>query len=132
MTRCFRPGGGAVSRLHHRLRSSDGMVTAEIAVGILTLTTIAISVFAMVLLGAEQVRIVESARTAARMVARGQTTLEAEELVVRTVPASHVKFDERGTDVVVTVSRQVEPIALLPALTLHATAVTPAEVPDEG
>ena len=108
------------------------MVTAEIAVGILILTTIAISVFAMVLLGAEQVRIVESARTAARMVARGQTTLEAQELVVRTVPASHVKFDERGTDVVVTVSRQVEPIALLPALTLHATAVTPAEVPDEG
>lgn len=100
--------------------------------GLLALVPIVLTLLVALLLGAEQVRIVESARTAARMVARGQTVLEAESLVQRTVPASTVEFDERGSDVAVTVTRQVEPVGLLPAWTLHATAVTPAEVSDEG
>lgn len=122
-------GGGAVSRLHHRLRSSAGMVTVEIAMATLAVMPIVLALFVMAFIGAEQVRIVESARTAARMVARGQSQEEAQGLVQRTVPATEVDFETRGDDLVVTVARRIDPIGLFPALTLHATAVTPAETP---
>lgn len=100
--------------------------------GTMALVVIALSLFVLLLVGAQQVQIVESARTAARMVARGQTALEAQALVERTVPDSELEFEERGTDIAVTVARRVELLSWLPALTLHATAVTPVEAADEG
>lgn len=103
------------------------MVTAEFALASVAAIPVVFALLAMLLAGVEQVRVVESARSAARMIARGQTPGEAQEMVARTLPASHVEIERRGDDVVVHVRRSLDPAGLFPALTLRATAVTPAE-----
>jgi hypothetical protein len=108
------------------------MVTAEFAVALMALVPLLAALLTLIVAGAEQVRLVESARTAARMIARGQTAAEAQSQVHRTVPASSVEVVRRDEDVLVTVGRRIEPLGLLPAFTLRATAVTPAEQSDAG
>jgi len=124
-------GGGAV-RPHHRLRASDGMVTAEFALGLLAVVPVMVSVILLLAAASTQIKITEGARTAARMLARGDSEVAAREAVHAMVPQANLDVAQRGDDVVVDVRQTFRPASLLPAFTLHGTAVTPVEGADDG
>lgn len=124
-------GGGGAVRPYHRLRASQGMVTAEFALGLLAVLPVMVSVILLLAAASTQVKVTEGARTAARMLARGDSAVAAREAVHALVPQAQVDVVERGDDVVVDVRQTFRPASLLPGFTLHGTAVTPVEGPDD-
>ena len=124
-------GGGAVGP-YHRLRASHGMVTAEFALGLLAVVPVMVSVILLLAAASTQIKITEGARTAARMLARGDSEVAAREAVHAMVPQANLDVAQRGDDVVVDVRQTFRPASLLPAFTLHGTAVTPVEGADDG
>ena len=121
-------GGGGAARRH--LLASHGMVTGEFAVAMLALVPIMSAMLLLIVMGAEQVRVLESARTAARMLARGDSEAQARAQVTGVIPSAQVSSRRQGRDVVVRVVHPVDPLGPLPAFTIGATAVTPVEEPD--
>lgn len=126
MNGSFVRGGGAV-RLHHRMRASHGMVTAEFAVTLLAVIPLVLGLVALVALGATQVRLQEAARTGARLVARGESEAAARQVVREILPGVNVFVDSGNDAVAITVRQRVGGVAALPSLTLQASAVTPVE-----
>ncbi len=126
-------GGGAVL-LHHRIRAarwagSDGMVTAEFAVGLLAVVPLVLSLVALTGIGASQVQVVEAARTGARLLARGEPESVARAQVSAILPGADVSIDRGAEGVSCEVSRRVGGQGLLPRFTLRASATTPLESP---
>lgn len=119
-------GGGAV-RLHHRIRATSGMVTAEFAVGILAVIPIVLSLTLLVAAAAVQVQVLEAARTGARMLARGDSEEDVRAQVIDSAPGAQVQIDEVDENAVVSVSRPMGGMGVLPEFTIEATARTPAE-----
>lgn len=119
--------GGGAGRPHHRIRACDGMVTAELAIALLAVIPLLMSLLLLVGAAATKVQVVEGARTAARMLARGQAQAEAVEHLRATLPGAEVLVREEGSDVVVEVHQQVELAGVLPAFTMSGSAVTPKE-----
>nr|WP_048550007.1 TadE family type IV pilus minor pilin [Tetrasphaera japonica] len=81
------------------------MVSAELAVAFPVVTVVLALVLAAVNYGMTQVRCVDAARTAARMVARGDALDTARGTALRGLPSgAAVGIDVSGADVVVRVS----------------------------
>lgn len=126
MKRTDARGGGA-ARLHHRIRAANGMVTAEFAVGLLAVVPLVLSLLALVVTGATQIRVQEAARTGARLLARGEGVETVQDHVRSVLPAASVTIVEDGGYAVVDVRQPVGGRGLLPTFTLHAQARTPHE-----
>lgn len=121
--------GGGAGRLHHRIRACNGMVSAEMAVAILAALPLMVGVVMVVGSAALQVQVMEAARTAARMVARGDEAPVVQEHVVASLPHAQVRIEQSGTDVVVTVAQVVDIGGVVPPFTVSGRAVTPDETP---
>ncbi len=110
-----------------------GSVTAELAVlmpGVLLLLTCLTGVWTVV--GA-QLRCADAARSAARVLARGQGAADALAAARRDAPAaSQVSFAASGAVVRVQVLTRVRPLPGAPAIALRAAAVAVPERPAGG
>lgn len=119
--------GGGAAGLHHRIRAAGGMVTAEIAVGILAVVPLVLGLVALVAIGAAQVKAVEAARTGARLLARGESEQRVEQEVLSMSPRATVQIVRGGGQVVLEVRHEVGGFGVLPSFTLRASAATPVE-----
>lgn len=119
-------GGGAVL-LHHRIRASSGMVTAEFAVGILAVIPVVLSLTLLVAAAAVQVQVLEAARTGARMLARGDAQDAVRAQVMGAAPGAQVQISEVDENAEVIVTRPMGGLGVLPEFTISASARTPAE-----
>jgi Flp pilus assembly protein TadG len=112
-------------------RDERGAVTAELAIGLPILVSLTVGLVWLLTLGIAQVRMVDAAREAARMVARGDPGSAAIEQAERVAPGARVTIGTRTGDVVATVSDTVSPpgglLGFLPGVRVHAEAVTTAE-----
>lgn len=123
-------GSAEVPPIRHR--DQRGAVTAELALGLPLLLAVTTGLVWLISVGVAQVRVVDAAREAARMVARGDDESEARRVAGRIAPpGSRVVVEVSGDQVVVRVTGRVEgPGGLFAHLsTAHpeATAVTVAE-----
>lgn len=119
--------GGGAAWLHHRIRASSGMVTAEFAVGVLAVIPLVLSLVLLIAAAAVQVQVLEAARTGARMLARGDTEDAVRTQVMTAVPGARVEVVEEVDDAEVSVSRPMGGFGVLPAFTMSATVRTPVE-----
>lgn len=102
------------------------MVTAELAIAILAIMPLVMSILAVAGVASAHVRCSETARTAARQIARGDSREMVREQVAEQLPGS--TLDISTAEVArVEVTKPVAPLGLLPALTVRATATTPLE-----
>lgn len=86
-----------------------GAVTAEIALGVLVLCSVAVGLVWLLAVGAAQVRAVDAARETARAVARGDAVADAVAVGERIAPtAARVRVEERDGEVRVSVRGEVE------------------------
>lgn len=125
--RFAKPVVSAAITALHRVRRSDGMVTAEFAVGLLAVVPLLLSLVALTGIGATQVKLVEAARTGARLLARGEPDATAREQVRAIVPGADIAIDHAADRVSFEVRQRVGGQGVLPAFTLRASAVTPME-----
>lgn len=126
-----RGRGGAAAR-----SSSWGMVTAEAALVIPVLVALAAALAWVVALGVVQVRLVDAAREAARVAARGEAVTEVQQAALSAAPdGSTVRVHRNGDSWVAQVSVEVGTdlplVGLLPAVGMSAEAVSAAE-PSSG
>jgi Flp pilus assembly protein TadG len=103
------------------------MVTAEFAVGLLAVIPLLLSLVALTGIGATQVKVVEAARTGARLMARGESELVARDQVRAIVPAADVTTERDAGRVSFVVTQRVGGQGMLPVFTLRASAVSPVE-----
>ena len=108
--------------------SEDGMVTAEAAAVLPSLVLLlAMGLTAVLTVGA-QLKLVDAAREAARVAARGDSTAQATSAAERLGPDHmHVAVHEAGGTVSVDVTARVRPFGVLPGFTLHAHATAESE-----
>ena len=126
-----RGRGGVAAR-----SSCWGMVTAEAALVIPVLVALAAALAWVVALGVVQVRLVDAAREAARVAARGEAAAEVQQAALSAAPdGSTVRVHRNGDSWVAEVSVQVGTdlplVGLLPAVGMSARAVSAAE-PSSG
>jgi hypothetical protein len=112
------------------------MVTAEAALVIPVLVALAAALAWVVALGVVQVRLVDAAREAARVAARGEAAAEVQQAALSAAPdGSTVRVYRNGDSWVAEVSVQVGTdlplVGLLPAVGMSARAVSAAE-PSSG
>jgi len=117
-----------------RARPERGMVTAELAVLAPFAVAFALMLLWIVSLGFTQVRLVDAAREAARLVARGEPVAAATDVARRHAPdGATVRVEEQGGLVTVTVTaRSRLPLPVLEHVggqTLEASAVSADEEP---
>lgn len=110
----------------------SGAVTAETAVVVPVLALLTVGLAWLVTLGVTHVRVVDAAREAARVVARGEPAAAGTALARRVGPAgTRVAVSGDGGTVVVTVTAPVQGpgglFAFLPGLDVHAQAVAAKE-----
>jgi Flp pilus assembly protein TadG len=114
-------------------RDQRGAATAELALGIPVLVSLTIGLVWLLTIGLAQVRMVDAAREAARAGARGDSEVAAVARGRQVAPGAVVTMVESGGEVVATASDEVAPpgglLGFLPAVHVHARAVTSAEVP---
>jgi hypothetical protein len=122
----FARGGGA-ALLHHRIRATAGMVTAEFAIGMLAVVPLLLAVVLLGAAAAVKVQVAEGARTAARMLARGDDPAVVRSHFATTLPAAQIALRPEGQVVRVDVSQPVVIGGLLPSFTVTGTAVTAVE-----
>lgn len=103
------------------------MVTAEFAIGTLAVVPLLLAVVLLGAAAAVKVQVAEGARTAARMLARGDDSEVVRRHFAMTLPAAQIAIRPEGHMVRVDVSRPVVIGGLLPAFTVTGTAVTPVE-----
>jgi len=113
-------------------RDQRGAATAELALGIPVLVSLTIGLVWLLTIGVAQVQVVDAARETARAGARGDS-LEAAIARGRQVrPGAEVTLTTGDGEVVATASDEVAPpgglLDFLPAVHVHAEAVTSAEV----
>ena len=118
-------GGGARS-------AGRGMVTAEAALVIPVLVALAAALAWVVALGVVQVRLVDAAREAARVAARGEAAAEVQRAALSAAPdGSTVRVQRNGDSWVAEVSVEVGTdlplVGLLPAVGMSARSVSAAE-----
>ena len=106
------------------------MVTAEFAIGLLAVVPVMLSLVVLTAATAGQVKAVEAARTAARVLARGQPEDDARRIVEEVLPLAQVDIARDQDRVEVVVRHTVGGFGVLPAFTLGGTAVTVLESPD--
>lgn len=121
-------GGGAGS-LRHRARAVEGMVTAELAVGMLGFVPFAAAMIALAGLASTQVKVVEASRAAARSAARGDPLAVWRAEAARILPRASIEAVRDGDLVTVRVSTPVGGAGLLPSFTMSASATSVLEVP---
>jgi Flp pilus assembly protein TadG len=100
-------------------------VTAEVAVALPVLVLLVAAGMAAVGVVTAQLRCVDSARTVARAVARGEPVAVAQRLGVAAAPAgAAITISRQGDRIVVTVSAATHPVTrLAPAIAVSARAV---------
>ncbi len=103
------------------------MFTAEFAVGLLAVVPLVVALASVVALGAVQVQTAEMARTAARLVARGESAGEVRDEVAADLPGAQVEFVNEAEHVQVVVSRTVGGVGLLPTWTISSRTRVPRE-----
>ncbi len=110
------------------MKDQDGYATAEAAVALpALLVVLALCVGVLVSVGAE-LRCVDAARAAARAAARGDGDSQAQQVGRQVAPVgSRVHIEHRGSQVQVTVSGDVRPFPLFPAIHVSARAVSEVE-----
>jgi Flp pilus assembly protein TadG len=110
-----------------------GAVTAEAAVVLPLMVALTLGLVWLLSLGAQQVRVVDAAREAARVAARGDPDAAAIERALTAAPGSTVTVAHGDGEVAVTVSTTISgPGGLfggLPGADLSARAVAAAEGP---
>ncbi len=109
------------------------MVTAEAAMVFPVLVCLTLALAWTVLLGAAQVRVVDAAREAARLAARGEDAATVDAAVNRLTPgAARWSASAKAGLVVLQVSTRVQPVPLIGGLTgvtLSAEAAAAEEIP---
>jgi hypothetical protein len=115
-----------------RAEGEAGAVTAEAAVVVPMLALLTVGLAWLVTLGVTHVRVVDAAREAARVVARGESEAAGAALARRVgPPESRVVVSADNDVVVVTVRAPAKGpgglFAFLPDVTLHAQAVAAKE-----
>ena len=115
-------------------RDERGAVTAELALGLPVLLAVTAALVWLLAVGAAQVMVVDSAREAARMLARGDYPERAVQVASRIAPdGARVTVRSDDTEVWVVTSARVEaPGRLLggwAGVTVRAEAVAVAETP---
>jgi Flp pilus assembly protein TadG len=116
-------------------RSERGAVTAELALGLPLLLAVTVGLVWLLAAGTAQVRVVDAAREAARVAARGDGVEAAHSVGRRIAPeGADVSVRLTGGEVRVEASARIDgPGGLfdfLPAVTVRSSAVAVAE--DEG
>lgn len=106
-----------------------GAVAAEAAVVVPVLALVTVGLAWLVTLGVSHGRVVDAAREAARVVARGESAATGAALARRVGPAgTRAVVNGDGDTVVVTVTAPVRPpggiLGFLPPVDLHAQAVS--------
>lgn len=109
-----------------------GAVTAELALGLPLLLSVTVGLVWLLAVGAAQVRVVDAAREAARMLARGDSQTSAVSRGTRVAgPDSSVRVVHRSGEVAVTVTRSFDGpggvLGVLPGVQLEAEAVAATE-----
>ena len=111
-------------------RSEQGMVTAEAAVVLPVLLVVLGLLVGVVVAVGDQLRLVDAARTGARLAARGESASVVREAAQQGAPGgTSVDITRAGADVDVTVRVIIQPTHWLPALHLSAHATAPVEPP---
>jgi hypothetical protein len=105
------------------------MITAEFAVGLVAVVPVLLALVALLGVGIQQVRLVEAARSGARMLARGDSVADVRTQVQTDLPGTEVAVRTEAHSVRVEVSRTVAGQGLLPGFTLRTQARAPREVP---
>jgi Flp pilus assembly protein TadG len=116
----------------HR-RDETGMVTAETAVVLPIVAAFALVLLWLISAAITEIRLVDASRDAARALARGEDEAAVRAQVAETGPGgSNVAVVRDGQEVTVEVSTAARPpgwlLVPLPAIALHASATTQAEV----
>jgi hypothetical protein len=114
-----------------------GMVTAETAVVLPIIAAFALTLLWLISAGITEIRLVDSARDAARALARGEGEAAVRAQLAETGPAgSQLVVVRDGGDITAEASVSAEPpgwlLVPLPAIPLHASATTQAELGIEG
>jgi Flp pilus assembly protein TadG len=115
-----------------RRRSERGAVTAELALGLPLLLAVTVGLVWLLAAATAQVRVVDAAREAARVAARGDGVEVARAVGRRIAPAdARVEVEASGDEVRVEASARVDGpgglFDLLPGVTVRSTAVAVAE-----
>ncbi len=106
------------------------MVTAELAVGLLSATVVLGMMIYAIGVGIAHVKTQESARAGARAAARGDSTSEVVSHARRSLPGARVDVSRSGgssQQVKVAVSVTVRPIFALPRLKVSSSSVAQVE-----
>ncbi|MFT6563288.1 MAG: hypothetical protein ACJAY5_000012 [Actinomycetes bacterium] len=126
-----RPGP---PRVPGKLSTTDrdaGMITAEIAVGLLAVTVVLGMMIYAIGVGIAHVRTQESARAGARSAARGDTNSAIVTTVKQSLPGAKVRITRRGATrggrVTVIVSTRTKPLLALPSMEVSSRSVADAE-----
>jgi Flp pilus assembly protein TadG len=113
-------------------RDQRGAAPAELALGIPVLVSLTIGLVWLLAIGVAQVQMVDAARETARAAARGDPVGVAVARGRQVAPGADVSMTTGGGQVVATASDVVAPpgglLGFLPAVRVHARAVTTAEV----
>lgn len=107
----------------------DGMVTAELAVGIMSVVVVLAVMLFAIGVGIAHVRTQEGARAGARAAARGDSAGEVRSVAQAAAPGSRVTVRRRGTErVVVDVSVDIElPVIAARTITVGARSIAEVE-----
>lgn len=123
-----------LKRIHRKRRafiqSQSGMVTAEFAVVLMAVSVVMIMVIFAATVGVGYVQTQDSARQAARLIARGESQSKAVGQAKAALPGARVSVDYESDSVAVHVSNAVRlPVAKIPlgGITVSSTAHAPKE-----
>lgn len=129
-SRGLREGVGGRDHCGPRLRANDkGMVTAEIAVGLIGVMAVLAMLIHCIGIGIGAVKVQEASRVAARAAARGDSKAEIVQAAKRVNPGSKVSIDAGAKTVTVEVSARAGPIPGLPTIQVRGKAVADVEDP---
>ena len=104
--RCTRPaekvGAEPAPSTPHKSQEEEGVITAEFAVALPAVTVVLALCLGAASTGVAQLKVEESARTAARAAARGDSEVQIRSAVSRIDPAQNVQISVSPDDVAVT------------------------------
>jgi len=110
-----------------RLRSDDGMVTAETAMTLPVLALLTVVAVAAVGVGQARVRCADAAGEAARAVSRGDADAAAARAQAAAGRPVALSIGSAAPDTRVTVRMALRPVSWLPPMTITESAVTATE-----
>ena len=119
-------GRGGGRGIRPGFRRDRGMVTAELAVGIMSVVGVIAMVLAAVGIGIAHVRTQEAARAGARAAARGDSSGNIRSIAQKAMPGSRVKISRGGDRVSVEVAIKVT-VPFLRGAGVNVAATSTAE-----